>query len=154
MVPTRANALLGHAVLLSAFGESPSFLFAILLCFEYRPSTEANKQFLHLYSGTTDAYCALGCLSDYGTCGGTSLTDSWRTAQKYGIADQVQGGQYYYDTNGRIFWTWDTPALMERKFAEIVDKLKIGGVMAWSLGLDSHDWSHVEVLKTQVGLRA
>lgn len=43
---------------------------------------------------------------------------------------------------------------MQRKFTDIVDKLKIGGVMAWSLGEDSYDWSHVNVLKTQVRLRA
>jgi chitinase len=42
---------------------------------------------------------------------------------------------------------------MQRKFIDIVDKLKIGGIMAWSLGEDSYDWSHVNVLTTEVGLR-
>lgn len=106
------------------------------------------------HSGTTGDFCALGCISDYGNCSGPSLIASWRNAQKYSIADQNQGGKYYFDPSAQLFWTWDTAQLMQRKFTDIVDKLNIGGVMAWSLGEDSYDWSHVNVLKTQVGLRA
>ncbi|CRG82815.1 Putative phosphatidylinositol N-acetylglucosaminyltransferase subunit C [Talaromyces islandicus] len=70
------------------------------------------------------------------------------------IGVESVGGQYYFDTIAHIFWMWDTPQLMQRKFTDIVNKLKMGGVMAWSLGEDSYDWSHVNVLKAQVRMRA
>ncbi|KAJ4342149.1 hypothetical protein N0V95_006996 [Ascochyta clinopodiicola] len=107
--------------------------------------------------------CASGCCSQYGNCGnspehcsgacqhafGTGCTDadvagSWQNAAKYGVTDQQAGGQYYFDPANRLFWTWDTPELISRKFDDIVRKYKLGGVMAWSLGEDSNDWSHVK----------
>ncbi|KAI4945119.1 hypothetical protein J4E91_008096 [Alternaria rosae] len=40
------------------------------------------------------------------------------------------GGQYFFDAQNRLFWTWDTPELITRKFDNIVRKYKLGGVMA------------------------
>jgi hypothetical protein len=39
---------------------------------------------------------------------------------------------------------------MSQKFDEIVKKYKLGGVMAWSLGEDSYDWSHVRAMAGEV----
>lgn len=107
--------------------------------------------------------CASGCCSQYGNCGtspehcsgacqhafGTGCTDadvagSWQNAAKNGVTDEQAGGQYYYDPANSLFWTWDTPDLISRKFDNIVRKYNLGGVMAWSLGEDSNDWSHVK----------
>lgn len=106
--------------------------------------------------------CASGCCSQYGNCGtspehcsgacqhafGTGCTDadvagSWQNAAKGGVTDEQAGGQYYYDAANSLFWTWDTPDLISRKFDDIVREYGLGGVMAWSLGEDSYDWSHV-----------
>lgn len=107
--------------------------------------------------------CASGCCSQYGNCGtspehcsgacqhafGTGCTDadvagSWQNAAKGGVTDDEAGGQYFYDAANGLFWTWDTPDLISRKFADIVHEHGLGGVMAWSLGEDSYDWSHVK----------
>jgi len=59
----------------------------------------------------------------------------------------VAGSEYFYDREGDIFWTWDTPDLIRRKFDEIVAARGLGGVMAWSLAEDSYDWSRVKVMR-------
>ncbi|KAF1951332.1 glycoside hydrolase [Byssothecium circinans] len=113
--------------------------------------------------------CATGCCSQYGNCGvsrehcsgacqhafGTGCTDpdiagSWQLAAETGIADKEEGGQYYYDAVNGIFWTWDTPYFIERKFKNIVKEHGLGGVMAWSLGEDSADWSHIRQIAKNV----
>ncbi|KAF2650470.1 carbohydrate-binding module family 18 protein [Lophiostoma macrostomum CBS 122681] len=121
------------------------------------------------YDGTCGAdkntKCASACCSQYGNCGsgpqfcqggcqhafGTGCEDpdifgSWQNASQKGITDDVLGGQYYYDAANSLFWTWDTTDLMKRKFNEIVAKYNLGGVMAWSLGEDSYDWSHIRAI--------
>lgn len=102
---------------------------------------------LTFYSGTTDEFCQAGCLSDYGTCKGISITDSWRKAQKDGKADAKGGGQYYFDSENNLFWTWDTPEFIARKFKEIVAEKKLGGVMAWSLGEDTYKFEHLQAMQ-------
>ncbi|KAK4863890.1 hypothetical protein LT330_010371 [Penicillium expansum] len=99
------------------------------------------------FCGTTDQFCQAGCLSDYGTCKGVSITESWRKAQKDGKTDEVGGGQYYFDSDNNIFWTWDTPAMIARKFTEIVAEKNLGGVMAWSLGEDTYNFEHLEAMQ-------
>jgi chitinase len=113
--------------------------------------------------------CATGCCSQYGNCGtstehcsgacqhafGTGCTDadvagSWQLAAAHGVTDEEAGGQYYFDAQNRLFWTWDTPALICRKFDEIVRKYKLGGAMAWSLGEDSNDWSHIKQMAKEL----
>ncbi|KAF2014598.1 carbohydrate-binding module family 18 protein [Aaosphaeria arxii CBS 175.79] len=106
--------------------------------------------------------CASGCCSQYGNCGvskehcsgacqhafGVGCTDndvagSWQLAAQNGVTDEEEGGQYFYDKANSLFWTWDTPELITRKFKDIVSTYGLGGVMAWSLGEDSNDWSHI-----------
>jgi hypothetical protein len=113
--------------------------------------------------------CSSGCCSQYGNCGtspehcsgacqhafGTGCTDSdvagsWQLASKHGLTDETAGGQYYFDAENRLFWTWDTPELISRKFDDIVRKYKLGGVMAWSLGEDSYDWSHIRRMASEI----
>ena len=72
-------------------------------------------------------------------------------ALKNGKEDSVRGGQWYWDPSAQVYWTWDTPKLIARKFAEIVSSRKLGGVMAWSLAQDAHDWGHFKAL--QAGVR-
>ncbi|KAL5371956.1 hypothetical protein DPSP01_013871 [Paraphaeosphaeria sporulosa] len=113
--------------------------------------------------------CATGCCSQYGNCGvtkehcngacqhafGTGCTDpdiagSWQSAAAGGLADEDAGGQYFLDTANSLFWTWDTPEFISQKFSKIVRKYKLGGAMAWSLGEDSADWSHIKVISDEL----
>lgn len=52
-----------------------------------------------------------------------------------------------------VFWTWETPELIQRKFTDVVDQEKIGGVMAWSLGEDTLKFEHVEAMRKGVEKR-
>lgn len=98
-------------------------------------------------SGSGDDFCQAGCLSDYGTCKGISIIDSWRRAQANGTTDEKAGGQYYWDPEVNLFWTWDTPELIARKFTDIVEAKKLGGVMAWSLGEDTYKFAHLDAMQ-------
>lgn len=107
------------------------------------------------YCGDTTAHCGLTCQPDYskdGKCPGVTATASWEKARVDSVTDEVLGGQYYFDVEANIFWTMDTPALITRKFDEIVKAKGLGGVMAWSFGEDSHDYSHL--LAIQAGVAA
>ncbi|KAL5694982.1 hypothetical protein EMGR_001620 [Emarellia grisea] len=101
--------------------------------------------------GTGDDFCQAGCLSDYGECKGISVTDSWRRALKDGKTDEEAGGQYYWDSTVNLFWTWDTPAIIDRKFKDIVNAEKLGGIMAWSLGEDTLNWEHLKAMQKGLG---
>jgi hypothetical protein len=68
----------------------------------------------------------------------------------YGVTDRKAGGQYYFDPANKLFWTWDTPELINAKFDAIVRKYELGGVMAWSLGEDSFDWSHIRAMAKEL----
>lgn len=104
------------------------------------------------YCGSTADYCGTNCLSDYGVCTDISITSLFKTAMANGVTDEDAGGEYYYDKENNVFWTWDTAELIERKFEEIVKVKGLGGVMAWSAGEDSRDWSHM--LALQKGVKA
>ncbi|KAF6836914.1 Chitinase 1-like protein 1 [Colletotrichum musicola] len=104
------------------------------------------------FCGDTAAHCGNGCQSDYGICNGTSTLSSFKTAIANGHTDEERGGQWYWDPAGPFFWTWDTPALVARKFDEIVKARGIGGVAAWSLGEDSYDFGLLKAI--QAGVRA
>ncbi|KAF3057454.1 Chitinase 1 [Daldinia childiae] len=67
-----------------------------------------------------------------------------------GKADTEEGGQWYWDAAESKFWTWDTPDFIAQKFEQIVKARGLGGVMAWSLGEDSADWTYVKAI--QAGL--
>ncbi|KAI1106242.1 glycoside hydrolase family 18 protein [Jackrogersella minutella] len=102
------------------------------------------------WCGATPAHCKVGCQSAYGTCEGPDLSTAFPKALANGILDQEQGGMWYWDEENRLFWTWDTPDLIRRKFQDIVTPLGLGGVMAWSLAEDSADWSHITAVTEEV----
>jgi hypothetical protein len=114
----------------------------------------------HGHCGTSPEHCSGACQHAFGTgCTDAVVAASWQLATKHGITDEAAGGQYYFDAQNRLFWTWDTPELTTRKFKDIVRNYKLGGIMAWSLGEDSADWSHIrhmarEVAKSGFGLAA
>lgn len=78
------------------------------------------------------------------------VAGDFMNAMENGQEDAVGGGQWYWDSAKKVYWTWDTPALIARKFDEIVSAKSLGGVMAWSLAQDSHDWSHFKALQEGV----
>ncbi|KAI1143621.1 carbohydrate-binding module family 18 protein [Hypoxylon sp. FL0543] len=102
--------------------------------------------------GSTPAYCGTGCQSAYGTCAGPDIAAAFTKALANGVLDEDEGGMWYWDAEANLFWTWDTARLMERKFHEIIKPLGLGGVMAWSLGEDSADWSRVQTVSRMARL--
>ncbi|TWU73577.1 hypothetical protein ED733_004655 [Metarhizium rileyi] len=75
---------------------------------------------------------------------------SFTKALENGKQDAKNGGQWYWDPSTKQYWTWDTPDLISRKFKEIVVAKKLGGVFAWSLAEDSHDWSRLKAMHAGV----
>lgn len=71
-------------------------------------------------------------------------------AMENGKVDEEVGGAWYWDSGKNVFWTWDTPDLISQKFEKIVAAKGLGGVMAWSLAQDSHDWSHFKAISAGV----
>jgi GH18 family chitinase len=49
----------------------------------------------------------------------------------------------FWDIGEKRWWTFDTPKVIHRKFKDIVNRHKIGGVFAWGLGEDAPDFSHL-----------
>ncbi|PBP17579.1 putative endochitinase [Diplocarpon rosae] len=76
----------------------------------------------------------------------SELEDSFKKALIYGKYDDVSGGHYHWDESENIFWSWDTPYAILKKFPLIVETKKLGGVFAWGLGEDSKDWTHLKAL--------
>jgi chitinase len=75
---------------------------------------------------------------------------SFANAIANGRTDDVLGGAWYWDAGKYVYWTWDTPELVQRKFDEIVKVKGLGGVMAWSLAQDSHDWRLFKAMQAGV----
>lgn len=74
----------------------------------------------------------------------SELTTSFERAKLSGEYDAVQGGYYFWDSEENIFWSWDTPEAIQKKFPAIVDEKQLGGVFAWGLGEDAPDFSHLK----------
>lgn len=72
------------------------------------------------------------------------LVTSFEKAKSSGEYDNIGGGYYFWDSDENIFWTWDTPEAIQKKFPAIVDKMQLGGVFAWGLGEDAPDFSHLK----------
>ncbi|QDS73846.1 hypothetical protein FKW77_006620 [Venturia effusa] len=104
------------------------------------------------FCGTSSTYCSLSCQAPYGECSGSTYGESFLKAMapNASTTDTKLGGEYYYDAEGKIFWTWDTAALIARKFEEIVKAKGLGGVMAWSLAEDAYDWSRLKAMNAGV----
>jgi GH18 family chitinase len=96
--------------------------------------------------------------ADLGQAGGFSWHDSvpaevdhsFKNALSHGVYDVENGGYYYWDAKENIWWTWDTPGAILKKFPLIIEEKKLGGVFPWGLGEDAWDWTHLKTLNEGV----
>ena len=92
--------------------------------------------------------------SDTGNSGAFAWSDpvppavapSYARAIAQGTYDPVGGGQYFWDAAENIFWTWDTPDAIAKKFPTIMGKEQMCGVFAWGLGEDAPKYEHLSAL--------
>ncbi|PMB65707.1 Chitinase 1 [Beauveria bassiana] len=79
------------------------------------------------------------------------LSESFSKALDYG--QYFEDGSYgYWDQHEHCWWTFDTPAVIERKMDELVGSMGLGGVFAWGLGEDAPAFSRLAA--TVQGIRA
>lgn len=102
------------------------------------------------WCGNSEAHCGLSCQAGWGQCNGLTAIQSWQNALATPVVDEANGGHYFLDRNASLFWTWDEPVHIERKFDEIIDVLGVANVMAWSLAEDSLDWRHLFAIQDGV----
>jgi GH18 family chitinase len=96
--------------------------------------------------------------ADLGQAGGFSwhesvpaeVDHSFKNALSHGVYDVENGGYYYWDAKENIWWTWDTPGAILKKFPLIIEEKKLGGVFPWGLGEDAWDWTHLKALNEGV----
>ncbi|KAL2817295.1 glycoside hydrolase superfamily [Aspergillus cavernicola] len=74
----------------------------------------------------------------------SELAASFARAKSSGEYDTVGGGYYFWDLEERIFWSWDTPEAIQKKFPAIMDEKQLGGVFAWGLGEDAPEFAHLQ----------
>ena len=72
------------------------------------------------------------------------LAASYARAMEEGVYDEVGGGQYYWDEEERLFWTWDTPEAIKRKVQVVMKDRGLGGAFAWGLGEDAPRFAHLK----------
>jgi GH18 family chitinase len=104
--------------------------------------------------------------ADLGKTGGFSWHDrvpedikaSFDRALSRGEYDEQGGGYWYLDGDEEeeegLWWTFDTPEAITKKFPLVVEEKRLGGVFAWGLGEDAPDFSHLKVLNAGVQLLA
>ncbi|KAF2728943.1 glycoside hydrolase [Polyplosphaeria fusca] len=78
------------------------------------------------------------------------LDASFTRAMGYGVYDEEGGGQYFWDGEEGVWWSWDTPEAILRKFPAVVERRGVGGVFAWGLGEDGDGWVHLDALNEGV----
>jgi GH18 family chitinase len=81
----------------------------------------------------------------------SELADSYNRALSQGKYDTEGGGYYFWDAGENIFWSFDTPDAIEKKFPLVVAPKNLGGVFAWGLGEDAPDFAHLRALTAGVG---
>lgn len=98
--------------------------------------------------------------ADLGKTGGFSWHDdvpkdvkgSFSKALSDGQYDEQGGGYWYWDEDESIWWTFDTPEAISKKFPLVVEEKKLGGVFAWGLGEDAPDFAHLKALNDGIRL--
>ncbi|KAI0466243.1 glycoside hydrolase family 18 protein [Xylaria cf. heliscus] len=96
--------------------------------------------------------------ADLGKTGGFSWHDdvpedvkeSFEKALNDGHYDEQGGGYWYWDREQALWWTFDTPEAVVKKFPLIIEDRKLGGVFAWGLGEDAPDFAHLKALNAGV----
>ncbi|KAK4142848.1 glycoside hydrolase [Dichotomopilus funicola] len=94
---------------------------------------------------------------DLGRSGGFSwhdpipdeVAESFTKAVNFGVYDEDQGGYYYWDAAEDLWWTFDTPDAIKRKFPAILGQRRLGGVFAWGLGEDAPLFKHFITLSNE-----
>jgi GH18 family chitinase len=76
----------------------------------------------------------------------SELADSFKKVLAGGKYDGEGGGHYYWDAGENLWWTWDTPEAIAKKFPAIMERKNLGGVFAWGLGEDGNEWTHLMAL--------
>lgn len=74
------------------------------------------------------------------------LAPSLNKALTQGSYDTAGGGYSYLDMEEHIWWSFDTPDAILRKFPAIVKNRNLGGVFAWGLGEDASEFEHFQAL--------
>lgn len=78
------------------------------------------------------------------------LLISFQKAMSNGKYDEKHGGHYYWDREEDVWWSWDTPDAIARKFPALMEKRNLGGAFAWGLGEDADDFVHLRALNTEM----
>jgi GH18 family chitinase len=78
------------------------------------------------------------------------LAASFDRALADGTYDSKGGGHYFFDVEEDLFWSWDTPDALTKKFPAIVEKKRLGGVFAWGLGEDAPRFEHLRAANGRV----
>jgi GH18 family chitinase len=80
----------------------------------------------------------------------SELSASYEKAMAHGKYDSEHGGHYYWDSDEDIWWSWDTPEAIAKKFPAIVEQKILGGAFAWGLGEDADGFTHLKALTTEM----
>ena len=80
----------------------------------------------------------------------TEVSASYEKAMAYGRYDAEGGGHYYWDSEENIWWSWDTPDAIAKKFPAIMEKKNLGGAFTWGLGEDAEDFIHLKRLTSEM----
>ncbi|KAI1254772.1 hypothetical protein MGN70_003787 [Eutypa lata] len=94
---------------------------------------------------------------DLGRTGGFAWADetpaevrtSFAKALNGGQYDDVAGGQYYWDADEDLWWTYESPSSIQDKFSLVRD-IALGGVFAWELGGDGPEYTRLAAVNAAV----
>lgn len=78
------------------------------------------------------------------------VSASYKRAMAHGKYDSEGGGHYYWDSEENLWWSWDTPDVIAKKFPNIMKKKNLGGAFAWGLGEDANDFTHLKALTSEM----
>jgi GH18 family chitinase len=80
----------------------------------------------------------------------SELSASYERAMARGKYDSKHGGHYYWDSEENLWWSWDTPDAIAKKFPAIMEQKSLGGAFAWGLGEDADDFVHLKALTAEM----
>lgn len=80
----------------------------------------------------------------------SELAESFSRALIYGRYDE-DGSYGFWDSNEARWWSFDTTITVEKKMANLVKPMGLGGVFAWGLGEDAPEFRHLKA--TMEGLK-
>jgi GH18 family chitinase len=94
---------------------------------------------------------------DLGRAGGFSWHDavpdevqhSFERALDHGQYDGQGGGYYFWDEDEDLWWTFDMPDAITKKFPMLQSK-NLGGVFAWGLGEDAPAFEHLDAVNQEL----